>query len=621
MVRNPLIARVLRHGPMSALRRFGQLVAHSGWRAASRLALTELFGGATLQGYDVDDYVYRENWRDEDVLLEIGNFAQQPLVSVVVPVYDVDREWLSACVESVRRQLYPNWELCLVDDGSTNPETRRFVDGLDALDDERIRVRRFEDNRGIVDATNAAIELATGDFIALLDHDDELTRDALFEVVRAINAEGADFVYSDEDKLETDGRKSSPHFKPDYCPDLLLAQNYICHLVVFRRSLLHGEAGFKPEMEGSQDHDLFLRLVERADVVFHIPKVLYHWRKAPGSTAQDVTAKPYAWEAGRRAVEAALQRRGGLGSVHRDSFPGTLRVSRTIVPEALVSILIPFRDGLPMLRRCVESIVERTTYQRYEILCLDNGSQPGGLEESLEGLRALDKRIRIIDLGFFPFNYSRLNNLGAEHSKGTHLCLLNSDTEVIAAGWLQALLGHSQREEVGAVGGRLYYPNDTIQHAGLILGLGGVAGCSHHGAARHAKGYHWRPHMIQNVSALTGACLMLSRTLYDEVGGLDEKNLPVAYNDVDLCLRLRERGLLNVYTPYCELYHAESATRGSDAAGSARERRAREEAYLRSRHRVALDAVDPYYSPNFSLTPPGFRLTESMRATRSSSGR
>ncbi len=531
----------------------------------------------------------------------ISSISDPPLISIVMPVYNVDRRWLLAAVESVRRQFYPNWELCITDDASPREETQKTLQEIEAFGDSRIKIRRLDENLGIAGASNAALEIATGEFVGLLDNDDELTRDALLEVALRITSDNPDLIYSDEDKLDENGNNVEPYFKSDYSPDYLLCNNYICHFSVIRRQLFIEAGAFQPGFDGAQDFDLMLRVCERAKSVVHIPKILYHWRKIPGSTAATSAGKPYTHEAGRRAVAAALQRRAVAGESQSGPFPNTYRVRRDIGGEPLISILIPFRDKGSLLDKCLDSILAKTDYANFEIVGIDNGSVDRATHRLKDRMSQRDARVRFIQYDA-PFNFSAINNFAVKHARGEHLVFLNNDTEVISGEWLRAMLEHSQRADVGVVGAKLLYADNTIQHAGVILGLGGMAGHSHLMSPAHHHGYFSRPQLIQNVSAVTFACAMTRKTVFEELHGLNETELAIAFNDVDYCLRAREAGYLIVYTPYAELYHHESKSRGYETDSSKRDRLARETAYMRQRHREIMEKGDPYYNPNLSLT-------------------
>ncbi len=544
----------------------------------------------------------------------VARMTETPLVSIVMPVYNVDPRWLNAAVESVRTQFYPNWQLCIADDASTLPATREALDAIEAIGDERIIVTRLKNNEGIAVASNAALGFATGDYVGLLDHDDKLTRDALLEMVRQIIQKRPDLLYSDEDKLDEEGRHIDPHFKPDFSPDYLLSNNYVCHFSVLKRELIERIGGFRPGFDGAQDFDLMLRATEAAQTIVHVPQVLYHWRRVPGSTAVTSAAKPESSVAGRRALVDAMKRRDEDSTIEPGPFPNTFRVRRNVVGEPLVSILIPFRDKPALLMSCVTSILERTDYRNFEIIGIDNGSVDAHVKIARRTLEKRDSRVRFLDFDA-PFNYSAINNYAASQSSGEHLLMLNNDTEVISAEWLRAMLEHSQRRDVGVVGAQLLYPDRSLQHAGVIIGLGGVAGHSHLMLPTGHPGYFSRPRLIQNLSAVTFACAMTRRDVFEQLGGLNDKELTVAFNDIDYCLRAREAGYLVVYTPYASLFHRESKTRGLDVSPEKRARFSAEIDYMQSRHAGVFKHGDPYYNPHLSLLEnfqPDFRYADAL---------
>lgn len=526
---------------------------------------------------------------------EVQTLVYQPKISIVMPVYNTEETWLRKAIESVRNQIYPNWELCIYDDGSTARHVFRVIAEY-LRQDERIRMLTGPQNRGISAASNSALSLATGEFVGFLDHDDELTLDALCEVVKLLNEQpDLDFIYTDEDKLTLDGRRVEPFFKPDWSPDLLLSCNYITHFAVVRRSVVQAIGGFTEGLDGSQDHDLFLRLSEKTQRIGHIARPLYSWRKIPGSAASDTQAKPYAHVAGRQALREHLRRRGIAGEVVDGLVsPSHHRVRYQITGQPLVSIIIPIRDRVELLSRCLESIEEKTDYRHFEVIIVDNQSEE---PETLAYLARLSHTVVPLP---GPFNYSHLNNVGATHARGEFLLFLNNDTEVIADEWLTAMIEHAQRPHVGAVGAKLLYPDRTIQHAGLVLGLRGVAGYACGNLPEEFAGYFGLPQIIRNCGAVTAACMMMRKSVFAEVGGFDE-NIKVAYNDVDLCLRIREKGYVIVYTPYAVLYHLESATRKKLHPLS-------DEEYVRKRWGSVLQAKDPYYNPHLSLERPDFSL-------------
>lgn len=537
----------------------------------------------------------------------IASFQQTPMVSIIMPVHDAETRWLEAAVDSVRRQFYESWQLLVVDDGSKRSETREFID---KLDDPKIIARRLGSNQGISRASNAALETASGEYVTFLDHDDELAPNALFEVVKAINETGADFIYSDEDFIDPKRGLGNPHFKPDYSPDLLFSHNYITHLCAIKTSIVNDVGGFNPDMDGAQDYDLFLKALEKTDNVHHISKILYHWRVHDKSTSGGSGTKKYADDAGKRALAAALRRREIRGEVFSDGPRFHYHVKRDILGDPLVSIIIPFKDQAKHLRKCVRSIINKTAYPNWEILAIDNGSVESKTSKIKEKLKSLDPRVKFATHDV-PFNFSEIMNFGVSEAKGEHVLLLNNDVEVISEEWLGALLEHSQRPEVGVVGGTLYYPNNSVQHAGVIIGIRGVAGHANKGRIRGEHGYFNRLRATQNVTAVTGACMMVKKALFEEMGGLDQINLKIAFNDIDFCLRLREKGYLNVFNPKCELYHYESLSRGYEDTDEKVERFEQECAYLKKRHKRALRAGDPYYNPNFSLESE--HLTYSLR--------
>ena len=522
------------------------------------------------------------------------------LISIVMPVYNVERRWLLAAVDSVRRQFYPHWQLCIADDASTRAETIEALREIEALGDIRIHVRRLPRNLGIAGASNAALGMATGAYVGLLDHDDALARDALLEVAQAIAARAPDILYSDEDKLEPDGRHAEPHFKPDFNIDYFFSINYVCHFSVLRRTLIERIGGFRSGYEGAQDYDLLLRATEQGERVEHIPKVLYHWRKTTASTAAFSGAKAASWEAGQRALADSLTRRGIAASVQAGPYPNTFRLRRAIAGQPLVSILVPFRDKPELLSTCFQSILVRTDYSNFEIIGIDNGSSHGKTLALMRKLAQRDARVRFVQYDA-PFNYSKVNNFGARHARGEHLLLLNNDTEVIAAEWLDAMLEHSQRPEVGVVGAKLLYADRRIQHAGVIIGIGGVAGHAHLNEPADRPGYFGRAQLVQDLSAVTFACAMTRRDVFEQLGGLNEDDLTIAFNDIDYCLRAREAGYLVVYTPYAELYHYESRTRGYEDDPAKQARFFGEITYMQRRHAAVLKNGDPYYNPNLRL--------------------
>lgn len=489
---------------------------------------------------------------------EADQLDPKTLISIVMPVYNVDPLWLKSAIASVKRQVYSNWELCVADDASTNPGVRHVLEEESRLDG-RIKVIYLPRNQGIVGASTAALSLSEGEYVGLLDHDDELTPTALWEVVRHIHtAPEVDLIYSDECILEADGRKTEPFFKPDFSPDLLLSMNYIGHFSVFRRSLLDKVGGFRDGFEGSQDYDLVLRVSEQAKHITHIPDILYLWRRIPGSTSGDALAKPYAYESAASALKEAITRRSWPGTVQTIA-PGRYHVHYALQERPLVSIIIPTRDKEALLRRCIESIRRKSTYPNYEILIVDNQSHDPASLAYLNDL-AGERACRVLKYDA-PFNWSGVNNFAAREANGDYLLFLNNDMEVLTPGWMEEMLGHAQRPEVGAVGAKLLLPDDTIQHAGVIVGQGGIAGHAFYGCPAHRASYMDYTEVTRNVSAVTGACLLTRRAVFDAMNGFSE-SLPVGYNDVDYCLKAVDAGYFVVWTPHSILYHYESASRG-----------------------------------------------------------
>lgn len=531
-----------------------------------------------------------------------ANLGIWPLVSVLMPVYNTPEKWLRRAIDSVVAQVYQNWELCIADDASTKPHVRKVLQEY-AQRDARIRVVYRETNGHISDASNSALALAKGDFCALLDHDDELSPNALLEMVSAIEKNPDwEMIYSDEDKIDEEGVRYDPYFKSDWNYDLFLGQNFSTHLAVYKTALLRQIGGFRRGFEGSQDWDLALRVVEqlRQDQIGHVPKILYHWRAIEGSTAVSVSEKSYAVDAGQRAVQEHLLRQGIQADVSREKG-GYMRI-RYALPEnpPMVSLVIPTRDRVDLLRMSVSSILDKTSYPDFEIIIMDNQSQEPETLAYFESL-ASEPRVRVIAYDA-PFNYSAINNFGVAQARGDLIGLINNDIEVISPDWLSEMASHALRDGVGAVGAMLYYPDDTIQHAGVLTGLGGVAGHVYCREPRGTNGYFARARLTQAISVVTAACLLVRRDILMQVQGLDER-LAVAFNDVDLCLRIQQAGYRNVWTPFAELYHHESATRGYEDTPEKQARFRTEVEFMQARHGDLL-SQDPFYNPNLSLQNP-----------------
>ena len=561
-----------------------------------------------LRRYDLLDDERRAALRTRQEL-----FAVRPLISVVMPTYNPNPAWLVEVIESVRQQIYPHWELCIADDCSSDAAIRPILERYQR-EDSRIKVVFREQNGHISAASNSAIAIASGDWIALLDHDDLLSEQALFWVAEAINqVPDVRLIYSDEDKIDADGQRFGAYFKTDWNRPLFYSHNMISHLGVYHAELLREIGGFQVGMEGSQDYDLALRCIERIEdrQIHHIARVLYHWRVHGDSTAMSGDAKPYAQLAGERALKAHFARRGVDAGVQLVQGGYRVRYALPAQPP-LVSLIIPTRNGLDLLRTCVQSILALTTYPRYEILIVDNGSDDLATLDWLAGVQR-DQRVRVLR-DDRPFNYSALNNGAARHARGEVLGLLNNDLEVITPDWLDEMVSHALQPGTGAVGARLWYPDNTLQHAGVIVGLGGVAGHAHSRMLRHHSGYFGRASLLSAFSAVTAACLVIRKSIFEEVGGLNEVELEVAFNDVDFCLRVRELGYTNLLTPYAELYHYESATRGLDDTAEKSARFGREVQYMMQRWAPLLQH-DPAYSPNLSLRHGDFSLAWPPRSS------
>lgn len=538
-------------------------------------------------------------------------FERMPKISILVPLWNTPQDFLQEMIGSVQKQTYGNWELCLAD-GSDDGHAyvgeycRRLAET-----DGRIVYQKLQKNEGISGNTNQCYKLATGEFIGLFDHDDILHPCALYEYVKVINEQDADFVYCDEATFKSPDidKMITMHFKPDYAIDNLRANNYICHFSVFARNLLEGTELFRTQFDGSQDHDMILRLTDNAKKVVHVPKLLYYWRAHAGSVAGNIEAKPYVVEAARGAVADHLRRHGfsHFTITSTRAFETIFKISYEIIGEPKISIVIPNKDHTEDLRRCIKSIVEKSTWENYEIIVVENNSETKEIFSYYEELKN-NPQIKVVTYNG-EFNYSRINNLGVSQATGDYVLLLNNDTQVITVNWMEELLMYAQRQDVGAVGGKLYYGDKTIQHAGVVIGLGAhrTAGHVHYRQKRENLGYMGRLCYAQNMTAVTGACLMVKRALYEEAGGLDE-SFAVSLNDVDFCLKLRRMGYLNVFTPFAELYHFESISRGLDDQGEKAERYNDESARFREKWEKELAAGDPYFNPNFSLDKPDFSL-------------
>lgn len=527
--------------------------------------------------------------------------------SIAVPVFRTPAKFLCEMIESVRSQSFPFWELCLA---NADPEDREVAEILERYcrEDRRIRVKNLKENKGISENTNAALAMACGEFVGLLDHDDLLAPDALYEMAARLEKdEGIDVFYTDEDKVTTDlSEHFQPHLKPDFNLDLLRSNNYICHFFVVRREIAERIGGFRPEFNGAQDYDFIFRCTEEAEKIVHIPRILYHWRVHSASTADNPASKMYAYEAGKRAIEGNLERSGVRGVVSLRQDYGFYDVHYPVEGEPLVSILIPNKDQKETLMHCIHSVLETSTWKNLEILIIENNSER---EETFACYRELEKdpRIRILTYSGKTFNYSAINNFGVQQAKGEYLLFLNNDIEVITPDWIEQMLGNCQRPEVGIVGAKLYYPDNTIQHAGIIIGIGGIAGHAFLGLARAKSGYLHKASLQMDYSAVTAACMMMKAEAFRKAGGFEEK-LTVAFNDVDLCLRTVEQGWLVVYDPHVEMYHYESKSRGAEDSEEKLRRFQQEIEFMRTRWIRLLKDGDPNYNPNLTLSKWNYSL-------------
>ena len=538
-------------------------------------------------------------------------FPKKIKISILVPLYNTPKKFLTDAIDSVRAQTYENWELCLTDDSDAEHAYVEQMCREYMAKDSRILYKRHERSGGISGNTNFCLSLTTGEYIGLLDHDDVLHPSVLYEYMKAICEKDADYIYCDEATFHGNSIDNmiTLHFKPDFAIDNLRANNYICHFSVFDRKLLEGTELFRPQFNGSQDHDMILRLTAQAKHIVHIPKLLYYWRSHKGSVAADLNAKAYCIAAGKGAVADHLQRLGyeNFEITSTKAFDTIYRIRYEIQGSPLISIVVPNKDHYEDLNRCITSIIEKSSYDNYEIIIVENNSTDDEIFRYYEELRK-NSQIRIMTFEG-DFNYSRINNLGVSKANGEYVLLLNNDTEVITLDWMEELLMYAQREDVGAVGAKLYYPDKTVQHAGVVIGLGAhrTAGHTHYRVSSNNLGYMGRLCYVQNMTAVTGACLMVKKKIYDELGGLDE-SFAVSLNDVDFCLRVRKAGYLNVFTPFAELYHYESASRGSDTEGERAARYNEESERFREKWRKELEEGDPYYNPNFSLDRSDFAL-------------
>ncbi len=576
-----------------------------------------------VKGYGTASFPDKEERARQEK--ESAAFQNRVLFSILVPLYNTPEEYLRDMLDSVLNQTYDNWQLCLADGsddahayvGKVVAEYRSRSENLA----KRIAYKKLDKNGGISYNTNQCLELAKGEYIAPFDHDDYLHPSVLYEYAKVINEQGADYLYCDETTFRESNLNHfvTIHFKPDYAIDNLRANNYICHLSCFDRKLLEGEELYRSEFDGSQDHDMILRLTDKARKIVHVPKLLYYWRSHAGSTAGNIAAKTYAIDAAKGAVADHLRRHGfaNFKITSTRAFETIFKITYEIQGDPLVSIVIANRDHAQDLKRCLTSIFEKSTYENYEIIIVENGSTEEETKRYYKEVTSgpYKDRVSVVEYKYAEgeaFNYSRINNFGVSKARGEYILLLNNDTEVISLNWIEELLMYAQRDDVACVGGKLYYPDKTIQHAGIVIGLGAhrTAGHVHYRQRRENLGYMGRLCYAQNMSAVTGACLMVKKRIYDELGGLDE-TFEVSLNDVDFCLRCRQKNYLNVFTPFAELYHYESLSRGSDVEDPHSEnakRYDREAEHFRTKWKEVIEKGDPYYNPNFTLDRSDFSL-------------
>nr|MBQ8253429.1 glycosyltransferase [Lachnospiraceae bacterium] len=542
---------------------------------------------------------------------EETKFSKDIKISILVPLYNTPEKFLREMIESVQVQTYKNWELCLADGSDAEHAFVGEICNAYREKDPRIVYKKLEKNEGISGNTNQCYQMATGDYIGLFDHDDLLHPSVLYEYMKVICEQNADYIYCDEATFKGNSinHMITLHFKPDFAPDNLRANNYICHFSVFKKELLSGGELFRSQFDGSQDHDMILRLTQKAEKIVHVPKILYYWRSHKGSVASGIDAKTYAIDAAKGAIAEHLK---GFGYKNFEiestrAFATIFRIRYDVTDRPKVSIVIANKDHVEDLSRCVESIINVSTYDNYEIVIVENNSETQEIHTYYEEI-SQHPLVRVVEYKG-AFNYSKINNLGVKHTTGDYVLLLNNDTQVITPNWMEEMLMYALRDDVGVVGAKLYYEDRTIQHAGIVVGLGAhrTAGHTHYRIPEANVGYMGKLCYAQNVSAVTGACMMVKKSLYEELGGLDEE-FAVALNDVDFCLKVREKGLLNIFTPFAELYHFESKSRGSDKNDSRAIRYQQESDRFKIKWEKVLAAGDPYYNPNFSLDHSDFTV-------------
>jgi len=558
------------------------------------------------------NHIHLPRYEQYNILLDLipehkkRSFNFEPLISIVVPTYNTDVDLLDELVESVLAQTYENWQLCFHDDRSPSEETIEKLEEI-SKSDKRIKVSFGQKNQNISGATNDAIKNADGEYIAFLDHDDTITPNALASYVNKLNENPKiDFFYSDEDKINQDGSFCEPYFKQDFSPDLLRSNNYICHFVMVSKALGDKVGWLRLGFEGAQDHDFVFRATEQANEIYHHPEVLYHWRKVEGSTALSHGEKGYAKRVGLKSVKEHLKRIGANATASNGLWPGSYKINYHIDESKKITIIIPFKDDIETLKVCINSIISKTEYDNYELLLISNNSKEEKTIKYLDKISDQFDFIRYVEYNV-PFNYSKINNYGVSLSDADYILLLNNDTEVINHGWLNEMAMHIQRDEVGAIGAKLLYPDGTIQHAGVSLGIGGVAGHAMKGLPGHQHHY-FMDSIVRNISACTAACLLVKKSVFNEVGGLNETDLKVAFNDIDFCLKVGKAGYDVLYTPFAELKHYESKSRGHEDTKEKIKRFESETDYMKKSWKEVLEN-DPYYNPNLSRKREDYSLS------------
>lgn len=598
------------------IRQKNRILCHGNPKGIARKIINKYREKRAVQIHGTGSFPTAARRREE----EETRFPKDIKISILVPLYNTPERFLREMIDSVVAQTYKNWELCLADGSDGEHGLVGEICKSYYEKDSRIVYKKLEKNEGISENTNACYAMATGEYIGLFDHDDLLHPSVLYEYMKAICEQDADYIYCDEATFKGNSinHMITLHFKPDFAPDNLRANNYICHFSVFKRELLEGTELFRSQFDGSQDHDMILRLTGRAEKIVHVSKILYYWRSHKGSVASGIGAKTYAIAAAKGAIAEHLKSKGcqDFSIESTRAFETIFRIKYDLTSRPLVSIVIANKDHMEDLSRCVESIINKSTYENFQIIIVENNSETEQIREYYQEI-AKHPKVQVVTYKG-AFNYSKINNYGVSFAKGEFVLLLNNDTEVITEGWIEEMLMYGQREDVGAVGAKLYYEDKTIQHAGIVIGLGAhrTAGHTHYKVPEANVGYMGKLCYAQNVTAVTGACMLVRKSLYEKLGGLDEE-YAVALNDVDFCLRIRKLGLLNIFTPFAQLYHYESKSRGSDNKKDANAIRYQEESdKFKERWKVELSEGDPYYNRNFSLDHSDFTVNWKKQQVR-----